>query len=114
LSDQPGWAGFYRPVGVGGEERVAEPPGIGVGLEEAFEVAGVEAWQVVEASIGAEAAIGEENMDMRVEVEQLAGGLEETHSAGCQLSAVEGHLEVEPEGSPGTSGELTQKLAVVA
>jgi len=29
-------------------------------------------------------------MDMGMEVEQLAGGLEETHCAGCHLSAVEG------------------------
>jgi len=77
-------------------------------------VAGVEAWQVAEAPLGAKVAIGRENMDMGVEVEQLADGLEETHSAGCHLSAVEGHLEVEPEGSPGTSGELTQRQAVVA
>ena len=34
--------------------------------------------------------------------------------AVAKLSAAEGRLEVEPEGSPGTGGELTQKLAVVA
>ncbi|MGB5888398.1 MAG: hypothetical protein WBH75_00345 [Thermoanaerobaculia bacterium] len=51
---------------------------------------------------------------MRVEVEQLAGGLEETHSAGGHLSAVKRRLEVELESSPGTGSELTQKLAVVA
>ena len=42
-----------------------------LGAEEALEVAGVKAWQVMEASGGAEAAIGHENVDVRVEVEQL-------------------------------------------
>jgi hypothetical protein len=38
-----------------------------LGLEEAFEVAGVEAWQVAEAPIGAEAAIGRKDVDMGME-----------------------------------------------
>jgi hypothetical protein len=38
-----------------------------LGAEEAFEVAGVEAWQVAEAPIGAEAAIGRKDVDMGME-----------------------------------------------
>lgn len=60
-----------------------------LGLKEAFEVARVEAWQLAEAPIGAEAAIGDEDVNMGVEVEQLASRLEETHGAGCYFSAVE-------------------------
>jgi hypothetical protein len=85
-----------------------------LGAEEAFEVAGVETRQMVEASIGAEAAIGDENMDVRVEVEQLARGLEEAHGTGRHLSAIEGHIEVQPQGSPGTGSEFTEELSVVA
>jgi hypothetical protein len=75
-----------------------------LGLEEAFEVAGVEVWQVVEAPIGAKSAIGDEDMDMRAEIEQLAGGLEETHGTRCHLSAIEARIEVELQSPPGAGG----------
>jgi len=51
-------------------------------------VTGVEAWQVMEAPVRAEAAIGDENVDVGMEVEQLASRLEETHGAGCYFSAL--------------------------
>ncbi len=98
---------------LGDEALVHEHPQH-LGSEEAFEVAGVEAWQVMEAPVRAEAAIGGEEVDVWVKVEQLARGLEETHGAGSYVSAIDEHFEVELESSPGAGGELAQKLAVVA
>jgi hypothetical protein len=51
---------------LGDETLIHEHPQ-DLGLEEAFEVAGVEAWQVAEAPIGAEAAIGRKDVDMGME-----------------------------------------------
>jgi len=85
-----------------------------LGAEQAFEVTGIEAWQVVEAPIGAEAAIGREDVEVGMGVEQLTRGLQKTHGAGSDLVVGEGHLEVELESPPGTGGELTQEVAVRA
>ena len=51
---------------------------------------------------------------MRVEVEQLARGLDESNGSRGDGRAIEIGFEVELEGSPGTAGELAQKLPVVA
>jgi len=51
---------------------------------------------------------------MRVEVEQLPRGLHEPHGSRGNAGAVEVGREVELEGSPGTAGELSQELAVIA
>jgi hypothetical protein len=48
-------------------------------------------WLILFWSVdGTLAPVDHEDMKMGMEVEQLAGGLEETHCAGCHLSAVEG------------------------
>ncbi len=49
-----------------------------------------ESWQAAEASIGAQATVGHDDMDTGRGVEHPAGAPEETHCAACHLSAVEG------------------------
>ena len=55
-----------------GDEALVHEHAQDLGLEEAFEVMAVEARPCAEGSIGAEAAIGRKDVDMGMEVEQLA------------------------------------------
>ena len=60
------------------------------------------------------AAIRQENVEMRMPAQQLAGRLEEADRAGNDILAAEPGPKVEPEGPPGTAGQLTEELAVEA
>ena len=61
-----------------------------------------------------EALNGHEHVDMRMEVEQLSRGLQEPGPARSHIGAVKVAVEVELQRPPGTSGQLSQELAVVA
>ena len=63
---------------------------------------------------GSEATVRHQHVDMWVEVEQLARRLHESHGSRGDVGAVEVGREIELQGSPGTAGQLSQELAVVA
>ncbi len=76
--------------------------------KDALKVLRVEPGERSEGAVRHGAAVGYEHVDMRVEVEQLACGLDKAHGVRADVGALEVGREVEPQGSPGTTGERTQ------
>ena len=67
-----------------------------------------------ESAVRREATVSDEHVDMRVKIEQFSRGLDKPHGPWGHGGAIGIGFEVEFEGSPGTAGELAQKLPVEA
>jgi len=72
LRDPPSWAGFQHPV-------VEEKRSASLKSEDSVHRGRVEPDDRPEGAVGSEAAVGEEHVDMWVEVEQFSRGLDRPH-----------------------------------
>ncbi len=67
---------------------------------------GVKPGERPEGAVGQEAAVGHEDVDVRMEVEQFARGLDELHGARFDANTLEVAVEVELQGPLGTAGQF--------
>ncbi len=82
--------------------------------KEPFNMLGVKPGERPEGAVRRETAIRHEHVEVWVEVEKLSRGLQEAGRARSHIGAVKVAVEVELQGSPGTAGQPSQELAVVA
>ena len=75
-----------------------------LGAEKLLDVDGVEGQQVAEGAVRQPAAVGQEQMEMRMPAQQLAGRLDESDRARDDLLVAEPSRKVEPEGPPSAGG----------
>ena len=83
-------------------------------VEKLLDLDGVEGQKVPEGADRQPAAIGQQDVEVRMPAQKLAGSLKEADRARDDLLAVESSRIVELEGPPGAAGRLTEAPAVEA